>query len=432
MQRLEKLSSHLAVVACAMFAVALAGCSPKATPEPQALAISGMANATPSIAASGDFVAVAWGATDANGSTDVYAAVSLDGGVTFGEPVRVNDEDGDASLNGEQPPRVALVPRSEGEPVIAVVWTAKNAEGTTLLLSRSQDGGQSFGRDFVVPGTEAAGNRGWHSIAVADGRVHTLWLDHREMAAGSDVATSHHEHAASAEGTRDGVAMAQKSKLYIASTDGAVAARAITGGVCYCCKTTFAAGTNNSLYAAWRHVYAGNIRDIAFTLSRDGGRTFAAPIRVSEDGWVLDGCPENGPSMVVDGEQVHVVWPTLVGATAADSETLALFYAMSRDGQTFTPRQQIPTEGVPRHVQIAMVPGGTVVLAWDEATNGTRRVATARGTPDATGQVKFQRDTTDSAEGTYPVLATTANAVVTAWTSGSPTDSVIRVERRAF
>jgi len=34
-------------------------------------------------------------------------------------------------------------------------------------------------------------------------------------------------------------------------------------------------------FAAWRHVYPGNIRDIAFTVSRDGGRTlrnrFASP-----------------------------------------------------------------------------------------------------------------------------------------------------------
>jgi hypothetical protein len=49
---------------------------------------------------------------------------------------------------------------------------------------------------------------------------------------------------------------------------------------------------------------------IAFTLSRDGGRTFASPIRVSDDHWVLDGCPENGPALAVDASRrVHLVWP---------------------------------------------------------------------------------------------------------------------------
>ena len=47
---------------------------------------------------------------------------------------------------------------------------------------------------------------------------------------------------------------------------------ALTGGVCYCCKTALAVGADGAIYAAWRHVYPGNMRDIAFTLSRDGGQ----------------------------------------------------------------------------------------------------------------------------------------------------------------
>ena len=115
-----------------------------------------------------------------------------------------------------------------------------------------------------------------------------------------EVAASHHDHAAMASGKPDGVAMAQKSKLFIASLDGASAPTAVTGGVCYCCKTAIAAGANGSLYAAWRHVYPGNIRDIAFTVSRDGGRTFAPPVRVSEDKWSIEGCPDDGPAMAID------------------------------------------------------------------------------------------------------------------------------------
>ena len=126
--------------------------------------------------------------------------------------------------------------------------------------------------------------------------------------------------------------MAQRSKLFFGSLDGAIAPRAITGGVCYCCKTALAVGPDGAIHAAWRHVYAGNVRDIAFTLSRDGGRTFAPPVRVSDDRWVLDGCPENGPALAVDGhDAVHVVWPTLVNESTPLSEpTLAsTWYAAS-------------------------------------------------------------------------------------------------------
>ena len=53
-------------------------------------------------------VAIAWGASTRAGATDVYTAVSRDGGRTFAAPVRGNDVDGDARLNGEQPRRVAM------------------------------------------------------------------------------------------------------------------------------------------------------------------------------------------------------------------------------------------------------------------------------------------------------------------------------------
>src|SRR4029077_12288819 len=103
------------------------------------------------------------------------------------------------------------------------------------------------------------------------------------------------------------------SKLYVASLDGTIAPRAVTGGVCYCCKTAITTSADGAIYTVWRHVYPGNIRDIAFTMSRDGGRTFAAPIRVSEDKWVLEGGPDDGPAMAVDAaNRINVVWPTLI------------------------------------------------------------------------------------------------------------------------
>src|SRR5437667_354517 len=109
----------------------------------------------PSIAASGETVAIVWGASTADGATDVYAAVSHDAGRTFDPPARVNDVAGDAGLSGEQPPRVALQP-----PAMTIVWTAKGATGTTLKQARSTDNGRSFARATIVPGTGTGGNRG--------------------------------------------------------------------------------------------------------------------------------------------------------------------------------------------------------------------------------------------------------------------------------
>jgi len=398
------------------------------SPPPHAvdLSVHGRASATPSVAAAGDLLAVAWSASLPGGVTDVFAAVSRDGGRSFGAPVRVNDVDGDARVTGEQPPRIAVAGS-----VLTVVWTAKGANGTRLLQSRSTDGGKTFAKSTVVPGSDAAGNRGWENTTVdRRGRVFVVWLDHRELARqDGEVAAGHHDHAAhaaAAGGAKpDGVAMAQRSKLFIGSLDGEHAPRAITGGVCYCCKTALASGGDGAIYSAWRHVYPGNIRDIAFTMSRDGGATFRAPVRVSEDRWQLEGCPDDGPAMAIDSaNRVHIVWPTLV--SDGGDETIALFYATSSDGASFTPRQRIPASGMPHHPQIAIASDGSPVVAWDEAANGRRTAAIARR---ASPSAAFGREVL-AAGAVYPVIVPVGDAIAAVWTSGRGDAAVIRVEVR--
>jgi hypothetical protein len=404
---------------------------------PAQIAVPGRANANPSIAASGPFAVVTWSAATAAGATDIFSSTSRDGGRTFSAPVRVNRVAGEANITGEQPPRVALVPRPAGGPAIVIVWTAKGAEGTRLMSARSNDGGQSFLTPSPVGGSDAPGNRGWQSIATTrDGDVVAIWLDHREVPSrGSSTAHAGHQHGASQATQADGAARAQLSKLFFGRLSTSDSARAITGGVCYCCKTALATGIDGSIYAAWRHVYPGNIRDIAFTMSSDGGRAFTPPVRVSEDRWELDGCPENGPAIAVDAaRRIHLVWPTLVpGATPASEPTLGLFYATSPDGRTFTSRQRIPTAGVPRHPQITIGSRGDVVVTWDEQTRSGRRVALARGTTQPGGTVQFLRQTIGNGEpGVYPVAATARDGIILAWTSGRGAQTVIRTERLVY
>ena len=194
------------------------------------------------------------------------------------------------------------------------------------------------------------------------------------------MAVAHHEHGGGQK--MDGVAMAQKSKLFVGSLDGSLPPRAITGGVCYCCKTALVSEPSGRIYAAWRHVYSGNLRDMAFAMSRDGGRAFSEPVRVSQDQWVLEGCPDDGPSMAVDPKaRVHLVWPTLVPGEKND-QTIGIFYATSADGSTFSARERIPTEGIPHHPRLVALGDGQLIAAWDESGDGTRRIAIGRGRPD--------------------------------------------------
>jgi hypothetical protein len=143
-------------------------------------------------------------------------------------------------------------------------------------------------------------------------------------------------------------------------------------------------------------------------------------MRVSEDQWAIDGCPEDGPSMVVDRQnRVHIVWPTLVpGATPGSEPAPALFYATSSDGQRFTARQRLPTQQAPHHPQLVLAANGDLVAAWDEGDAGQRRIAWARGTFAGTSTRFVRGGVVDRERAVYPVLAPTPGGVVLAWTGG--------------
>jgi hypothetical protein len=389
------------------------------------LGIAGRSNTAPWIAASGDFVAVAWGAsvhvpgeTKRGAGADLFVATSRDGGATFGAPVQVNAVPGEARVGGELPPRVAIARAPAGQDaVLVVLWTARG-ERTSIKLSQSTDRGRTFGAPEMLQAPDAAGDRGWPSLALdPQGRAHSVWLDHRGLA-------GHDAHGR--QGTYDGVAMAQRSGLFISSGSGE---RELAKGVCYCCKTSLVSSGDGTLYASWRHVYPGNIRDIAFVSSRGGGRTFNAPSRVSEDGWQIEGCPDDGPAMAVDGSHVvHIVWPTMLPGVEPVG---ALFYATTRDGKGFTPRERIPTLGSlkPTHPQIVADGSGRVFVAWEEMIDGTRRSAVREVRRDGSGRPTFgpASELGRGEPAAYPVLAVSSRGVLAAWVRGAHASATIGV-----
>jgi hypothetical protein len=407
-------------------AVAMAqGPRPAVPAEIRQLGVAGSANSNPTLSARGSFVAVAWGATTPGKGTDVYVALSRDAGATFGAPVRANAESGEARISAERPPVVALVPSNRATPDVAVLWTA-GGSGTPLKLARSGDGGRTFARPREVQAPGAPGNRGWASMTADQaGTLHVVWLDHRDTAgAAAGRETSGHAH-------RDGAAMAQRSGLYYAQVGtGAIAERLLARGVCYCCKTAVAAGPGNRVATAWRHVYPGNLRDIAAATSADAGRTFTTPQRVSEDGWAIDGCPENGPSIAFHDGRLHLAWPTVLGGREPAG---AIFYAYSRGGGSFSSRIRVPVLAGrdPEHVQIAGADAGRVVVAWDEVVDGRRTVVASRLQLTASGAaVGAPTLVSPGRPARHPALAPAPGGVLVAWTDGpSETATAIGIRR---
>jgi len=215
--------------------------------------------------------------------------------------------------------------------------------------------------------------------------------------------------------------------------DGRIVENLIATGVCFCCKTAVAVDSRGTVYAAWRHIFPESMRDIAFAKSTDEGRRFEPLVRVSDDKWQLNGCPEDGPTLAVDqAGMIHIAWATVVQDRG---EQKALFYATSRDGKTFSPRTRLPvTDGAtPGHPQLALTADGGVAIVWDELVAGLRRVSFTRMSHDGT----FDRPQLLSGDesASYPVVARVDRDILVAWTSRSSSaksaaePSIIRIRR---
>jgi hypothetical protein len=380
-------------------------------PRTSTLGLADQANAVPSLAALDRTVVAAW--TTTGGSvTNIHIAVSTDGGATFSSPRRVNDRDGEATANPEQAPRVVISGTGKTSS-ITVFWSqrgdaASGPRSDIVRMSKSIDGGRTFSPARTIHNATFSGARGWHSAAAgADGTIHVVWLDGREAerriasmkAAGSAMA---------------GKGLPPQDVFHAAiAPDGHLTETVIARDVCFCCKTAVAVDAKGAVYAAWRHIFPGSMRDIAFASSQNNGKQFTPLVRVAEDNWQLNGCPEDGPSLAVDQSgTIHIAWATLVSGTEK-----GIFYATSRDGKVFSPRSRVPTPGSINsgHVQLAVTSEGGAALAWDQVVEGVKKVAFTR----VSAQGAFERSTVLSGDETAsnPSVVSAGRDVVVAWTA---------------
>ena len=245
------------------------------------------------------------------GNQDLFFANSHDMGDSFSKPIRVNTEDGELGAHGENDPQLLTGNGSQ----IYALWEGNQ----DIKFSRSVNFGKSFSSPLRVNDNEQKSYRSFFTMGVAsDGAVYAAWLDGRDR-----------DH--NAPGT---------SSLYIAksSDQGASFGKniRIAGNICPCCHPALAFGNNGEVFITWRHVYADDERIVVVASSLDGGETWSDPVRVTEKGWKINGCPHSGPTLgYIDGKLI-VTW-----YTAEDGKAVLRAARSTDGGQTFEVFQSI-------------------------------------------------------------------------------------------
>jgi hypothetical protein len=189
-------------------------------------------------------------------------------------------------------------------------------------------------------------------------------------------------------------------------------------GLCECCKLgiSFADG-GKTVYMVDREVDDNKIRNHVLRKSSDGGKTFGAPVEISNDGWQVPSCPHSGPSIGRDKRgQLHVSW-----FTQGRSESEAgIYYSVSKDGgKTFAPRTMIHANTAPETLYNSLLVGDddTVYFAWTNIDPNNRAQVYMRTlTADGRTWSPILQLTNTKGNASRPVLALLKKRLHVAWT----------------
>lgn len=329
------------IIAC--FCALLISCS---TPDQQERIIAGEETVIDTLPGSAPFLTkdskgntiISWIRTFNDSSAIFCYAVSTDGGRSFGSTITIPPSS-NVHPHGENIPKVIFKPSGE----IIALWGSsnpnpKNKYSGLVFYAQSFDEGKTWTEAKPLVKDTAGFDQRYFDVALfPNGEAGIIWLDNRKTVA------------------------AEGSGLYLATTNGKngfANEQLISQPCCQCCRTDLYIDKENGIHALYRGIIADSVRDMVHIASTDGGKTFSAPKKISNDNWVLRGCPHTGPAMIENNEGLHFAWYT--GGRKKGS----YFTSSKNNGASFEGEDSISSLG--KHPQLCLLPNNDLITVWDE------------------------------------------------------------------
>ena len=282
-----------------------------------------------------------------------------------------------------------------GNDTFALSWLEMSGERTydyDVKVAMSVDRGKTWS-DPVIPHRDGVkGEHGFVSFFKYLGETGLIWLDSRAMVP-SDVSLS-----------------SGGMRLYASTINpnGNLGPEIMLDDmVCECCPTS-AVNTIEGPLIAYRDRTMDEVRNIQ--LAFVNGTRLQYPI--NEDGWVIPGCPVNGPKMAVNGDKVAIAWYT------APNNEPKVNMAFSKDGGiSFGNPIQIDNGYAIGRVDVLWLDKESVIVSWleEKSDNGELILKSLNA---ENGSISFQTSfPINSGRGSgYPKLAKTDDRVFITWT----------------
>lgn len=284
---------------------------------------------------------VAWTERDANNLV-LFFAVSTDNGRSFSEKKSL-PLPGDVATHAEGMPKVAF--KKDGTIIAAYekkAPTKENKYAGAIYYVMSHDNGKSWtGETFLHNDTVAGRSRSYFDIErLPDGEVGASWLDIK------------------LDSETGGRSVRFAKTLNNKGFNNEIL---IDSSACECCRIDVYSDIAGQVNVAYRGLIKGkmgkSIRDMMIVTSNNNGKSFKSPLRISQDNWVIDGCPHTGPSLCSNKSGLFSMWYT-------EGNGMGIYYSFRDDKESsFSERQLISNAG--RHPQVSANPS-RFIMVWEE------------------------------------------------------------------
>jgi hypothetical protein len=279
--------------------------------------------------------------------------------------------------------------------------------GYAIHVRTSTDGGRTWADTFDEGTRNVKDYSGFLTFLPARDQVHAAFLT--PLAPDDHPMPDAHEH--------DHV---KTFGIVTLGPDGRPRSREIVdSSTCSCCSTDMTM-TSAGPVAVYRDRDAGEVRDISIVRSVRG--TWTAPAPVHRDGWVIKGCPTNGPAVAAAGARVAVTW-----FTGARNQP-AVHVAFSEDAGATFGRPIRVDDGTPTGwPDVVMLPSGRTLISWLERTaTGEGEIRMREVTATSRGPA-IRVAVADAGRATgIPMMTVSPRGIVVAWRKGGVQTALVR------
>lgn len=268
-------------------------------------------------------------------------------------------------------------------------------------IARSNDGGRSWHEGMPLHRDNTDTEHGFVTIYPHDGAAGVVWLDGRKTI-----------------NPNGGMTLRGATVM----PDGRITNKhEIDSLICDCCQTDAVVASTGPV-VAYRDRTANETRDIF--VARNVEERWLPGKPVADDGWVIAGCPVNGPALARSGTDIGVAW-----FTAADDVPKVRLALSDQQAERFGAAVDIVVGDSLGRVGLVLLPDGSAVVS---------SISTEKGKPARLELVRVDTDgqlhkpyvvADDVYTFSVPQLKQHGDDLVTVWTTKTDDKTYLRSAR---